>query len=72
MLGDRRPRDGWKTRRDLHDGQLVRADEPQDLAPMRLGDRAQRDVGPQGYSRNGCGLPDSTNALSRPTTCPHV
>jgi hypothetical protein len=72
MLGDRRPRDGWKTRRDLHDGQLVRADEPQDLAPMRLRDRPQRDVGAQRYSRNGCGRPDSTNALSRPTTCPHV
>lgn len=72
MLRDRRPGDGRKAGRDLDDGKLLRADQPQDLAPVRLRDRPQGDVGAQGYSRNGCGRPDSTNALSRPTTCPHV
>jgi cell fate regulator YaaT (PSP1 superfamily) len=72
MLRDRRPRDGRKTRGDLDDRQLVRADQPQDLAPVRLRDSPQGEVGAQCYSRNGCGRPDSTNALSRPTTWPHV
>jgi hypothetical protein len=68
VLRDGRPGDGRESRSDLDDGQFLRADQPQDLAPMRLRDGAQGDVGAQGYSRNGCGRPDSMNALSRPTT----
>ena len=72
MLRDRGPGDARESRRDLDDGQLPIADESQDLAPMRLRDGPQGDVGAQGYSRKGCGWPDSTNALSRPTTWPQV
>ena len=72
MLRYRGPGDTRESRRDLDDGQLPFADESHDLAPMRLRDGPQGDVGAQDYSRKGCGWPDSTNALSRPTTWPHV
>jgi len=73
MLGDRRPRDGRKSRRDLDDRKLPCPDEPENLASMWLGDGAEGEVRAQAsYSRNGCGFPDSTNAFSRPTTCPQV
>lgn len=44
MLRDRGSGDRGKPRRDLDDRQLPRADESQDLAAMRLRDRAQGDV----------------------------
>jgi hypothetical protein len=44
MLRDRRPRDVRKSSGDLDDGKLPRADEPQDLAPMRLGDGFEGEV----------------------------
>ena len=73
MLRDRRPRDGRESRGDLDHRKLPRTDEPEDLAPMRLGDRSEGEVRNQRvYSRKGCGLPDSANAFSRPTICPQV
>jgi hypothetical protein len=73
MLRDRGSRHRRKPRGDLDDGKLPGPNEPQDLAPVGLGDRAQREVRTwTSYSRNGCGFPDSTNAFSRPTTCPQV
>jgi hypothetical protein len=41
MLRDRRSGDGRESRGDLDDRKLARANESEDLAPMRLRDRAQ-------------------------------
>src|SRR2546428_6341332 len=72
MLRYGRPGDSRESRRYFDDGQLLRADESQDLAPVRLGAGPQGEVGAQDYSRNGCGRPDSTDGLSLPTTWPQV
>jgi hypothetical protein len=72
VLRDRRSRHLRESCRDLDHRKLPRGDETQYLAPVRLGDRFQGEIGSQCYSRKGCGFPDSANAFRRPTIWPHV
>jgi hypothetical protein len=53
VLRDGRSGDVGESRGDLDDRKLARSDEAQDLAPMRLRDGTQGEVGAQDYSRNG-------------------